>query len=56
MGGKGLYRERKVGGNDLRPKKRIKEENPIMTGGKWVGRAYIGKGKWVGMTLGQRSG
>ncbi len=26
MGGKGLYREGKVSGNDFRPKKRIKEE------------------------------
>ncbi len=52
-----IYREGKVGGKDFRPKKRIKEEGKhIRTGGKWVGRAYIGKEKWVGMALGQSSG
>jgi hypothetical protein len=29
VGGKGLYREGKVGGNDFMPKKRIKEEGKI---------------------------
>jgi hypothetical protein len=49
VGGKrGLYKEGKVGGNDFRPKKQIKEEGKsIRTGGKWVGRACIEKGKWV---------
>jgi hypothetical protein len=57
VGGRGLYREGKVGGNDFRPKKRMKEEGKsIRTGGKWLGRVSIGKEKWVGITLGQRSG
>jgi hypothetical protein len=48
VGGKGLYRDGEVGGNDFKPKKRIKKkEKPIRTGGKWVGRAVIGKGKGV---------
>ncbi len=47
MGGKGLYREGKVGGNYFRPKKRIKEE----------GRGLFREGKaGVRMTLRQRSG
>ncbi len=57
MSGKGRYREGKVGEMTFGQRSGLKKKEKFFrTGGKWVGRgAYIRKGKWAGMTLGQRS-